>query len=99
MQKLLKLVNIHLHQMRARLQGIRFSTILFFLVFIVQCAQILFFKQALLLDKYDTSYWKDRYEHSQYQLPLSQRIIGDDGLFSYAGYRIAQGDAPFSINV
>lgn len=51
------------------------------------------------MDKYDATYWKDRYEHSQYQLPLSKRIIGDDGLYAYAGYKVIHGDNPFSINV
>ncbi len=61
--------------------------------------QLIYFQQAYLFDIYDVSYWRDRYEHSQYQLPLSRRVIGDDGLFAYAGYRVIQGDYPFSINI
>jgi len=67
-------------------------------IFVVQFFQILYFKNNLFTERYDAAYWKDRYEHSQYQLPLSKRIIGDDGLFAYSGYRLINGDNPFSIN-
>lgn len=73
--------------------------IFFLLAIHIQFAQIIYFKQSEFLNRYDISYWKDRYEHSQYQLPLSKRIIGDDGLFAFAGYRVIHGDAPFSINI
>lgn len=52
----------------------------------------------MFAERYDAEYWKDRYEHSQYQLPLSKRIIGDEGLFAYSGYRLINGDNPISIN-
>lgn len=68
------------------------------LAFVVQFFQIIYFERGIFTEKYDTQYWKDRYEHSQYQLPLSKRLIGDDGLFAYAGYRLINGDNPFSIN-
>lgn len=67
-------------------------------VFIFQLILIIYFQRGILTTKYDAQYWKDRYEHSQYQLPLSKRIIGDDGLFAYSGYRLINGDSPFSIN-
>jgi 4-amino-4-deoxy-L-arabinose transferase-like glycosyltransferase len=66
---------------------------------LIQILQVLYFQRGIFKSKYDTEYWKDRYEHSQYQLPLSKRIIGDDGLYAYAGYRLIKGDDPFSINV
>ena len=68
------------------------------LIFFVQFVQIIYFQRHSFTAKYDTEYWKDRYEHSQYQLPLSKRIIGDDGLFAYSGYRLINGDNPFSVN-
>lgn len=68
------------------------------LVLFVQFFQIIYFQRSLFAEKYDAEYWKDRYEHSQYQLPLSKRIIGDEGLFAYSGYRVINGDNPFSIN-
>lgn len=76
-----------------------FFVILSFLIILIQAFQIIYFERNYFIEKYDVSYWKDRYEHSQYVLPLSKRIIGDDGLFAYAGYRLINGDNPFSINV
>jgi hypothetical protein len=66
---------------------------------VVQILQIVYAQRSYFLHSYNKKYWQDRYEHSQYQLPLSNRIIGDDGLYSYAGYRMINGADPFSINV
>ncbi|MCL6096458.1 MAG: hypothetical protein M1444_02115, partial [Patescibacteria group bacterium] len=64
-----------------------------FIIIALQFFQIIFFNRSLFFQKYDSSYWKDRYEHSQYVLPLSKRTIGDDGLYSYAGYRLVNGES------
>ncbi len=48
--------------------------------------------RALLFSRFDESYWKNRYEQSQWVLPMSARTLGDDGLFLYEGYRLLQGD-------
>ncbi len=85
--------------MRIKISRELFLKAFFLLVIGIHFIQIIFFQQSYFLNPYDYSYWKDRYEHSQYQLPLSKRIIGDDGLFAYAGYRVIKGDDPFSINV
>lgn len=69
-----------------------------FLIIFVQFLQILYFKRSFFLINYDVSYWKDRLEHSQWTLPLSKRIIGDDGLFSYGGYTLAIGASPDGLN-
>src|ERR1035437_8043544 len=64
-----------------------------FVIIVLQFSQIIYINRSLFTQKYDSSYWKDRYEHSQYVLPVSQRIIGDDGLYSYAGYRLINGES------
>jgi predicted membrane-bound dolichyl-phosphate-mannose-protein mannosyltransferase len=64
-----------------------------FIIIVLEFSQIIYFKRALFSENYNVSYWKDRFEHSQYTLPLSQRIIGDDGLYSYAGYRLIRGES------
>lgn len=61
------------------------------LIVFIHFAQILYFQRSYFIEKYDVSYWKDRFEHSQWQLPLSKRIIGDDGLFAYVGYTLFNG--------
>lgn len=62
-----------------------------FIIIALQFTQIVYFKRAQFLQNYDANYWKDRFEHSQWTLPLSKRIIGDDGIYSYAGYRLIKG--------
>lgn len=62
---------------------------LFILLF--QLFQIIYSQRGLFKQKYDVTYWKDRFEHSQWTLPLSKRIIGDDGLYAYVGYGLING--------
>lgn len=72
-----------------------FSFKLFFLLVIVfQFIQIIYFQRSIFLEIYDTTYWQDRLEHSQWHLPLSKRIVGDDGLFSYVGINLIKGADP-----
>ena len=65
-----------------------------FIIFF-QSLQIIYFKRSFFIETYDVLYWKDRFEHSQWALPLSKRIIGDDGLFSYIGYGLIN-EAPLT---
>lgn len=58
---------------------------------------ILYFERSIFLAKYDAVYIKDRYEHSQYALPLSKRGIGDDTLYAYAAYKMLHGTDPINI--
>lgn len=53
--------------------------------------QIIYSQRALFTQNYDVEYWKDRFEHSQWVLPLSKRIIGDDGLYTHIGYSLING--------
>jgi hypothetical protein len=73
---------------------------IFFLgiVFAIQIFQSYYFNSSAFIKNYDLSYWKDRFEHSQWQLPLSNRIIGDDGLYSYVGLGLIKGDDPSKLN-
>jgi len=47
---------------------------------------------------YDIPYWKEKYEQSQWILPLSPRTIGDDGLYMVEGFRIVNGADPTEKN-
>src|SRR3989344_7148489 len=76
----------------------KFIICFFLLIFSVQFFQVIYFNKNAFIEKYDTAYWKDRYEHSQWQLPLSERIIGDDGLYAYAGYKLVHGLDPTIIS-
>lgn len=80
------------------MRGKNYLFLFFFVVLFLQIFQLFYFNRASFYEKYNYAYWKDRFEHSQWQLPLSSRIIGDDGLFSYVGYTLARGEDPSKIN-
>lgn len=59
---------------------------------------IIYSNRTLFFSRFDETYWKDKYEHSQWKLPLSRRTLGDDGLYLYEGYRLIRGDDPTTLN-
>jgi predicted membrane-bound dolichyl-phosphate-mannose-protein mannosyltransferase len=82
-----------------KIQKSNYLLIILVCVIVLQIVLVLLWQKNELLKPYNVEYWKDRYEHSQYQLPLSHRAIGDKGLYAYAGYKLIKGANPFSINV
>jgi len=48
--------------------------------------------------RFDYTYFKDWYDHSQWSIPLSPRIMGDAELYQLSGYSLLKGDSPFHIN-
>jgi hypothetical protein len=54
--------------------------------------------RALFFSRFDATYWQDKYDHSQWRLPLSTRTIGDDGLYLMEGYRLIRGGDPTAVN-
>lgn len=71
--------------------GLIFVTIIYLLAVISS-------NRGLLFSSFDSVYWKDKYEHSQWKLPLSVRTLGDDGLYLYEGYRLTDGGDPTLLN-
>ncbi len=51
-----------------------------------------------IFTKFNSSYWTKRYLASQWVVPNSKNSIGDDGLYTYAGYRYMRGDDPSLLN-
>jgi hypothetical protein len=47
---------------------------------------------------FDATYWKERYDQSQWMLLGSTRTIGDDGLYAYVGDAMMHGRDPTTIN-
>lgn len=68
------------------------------LILFVHLSLILYTNRALYFSKFDEPYWKDKYEHSQWKLPLSVRTLGDDGLYLYEGFRLIKGGDPTLLN-
>ncbi len=48
--------------------------------------------------RFDSVYFKDLYDHSQWQIPLSPRTMGDSELYQMSGYSLVTGGSPFGIN-
>lgn len=76
----------------------RFLPILLALTAFAYLAGIFYANRALYTSKFDQAYWQDKYEQSQWNLPLSVRTIGDDGLYLYEGWRLAHGGDPATVN-
>lgn len=75
------------------------KNVIFWLVLLISyLGLVIYANRALYSSRFDESYWKDKYEHSQWKLPLSIRTIGDDGLYLYEGYRIINGGDPTLLN-
>lgn len=67
-------------------------------ILIIHASLILYTNRALFFSHFDEAYWKDKYEHSQWKLPLSLRTLGDDGLYLYEGWRLIHGGDPSTVN-
>lgn len=48
--------------------------------------------------KFNPVYWENFYYTSQWNIPNSQRIIGDEGVYRYIGYRLVNGENPFNLD-
>jgi hypothetical protein len=68
------------------------------ILLVIQIAILFYSHRANLASVFDAQYWKDRYEHSQWRLPLSPRTIGDNGLYAYEGYLFIHGADPTLYN-
>jgi hypothetical protein len=68
------------------------------IIFFLQLFLLLFSHRSTFTTPYDRPYWQERFEQSQWRLPLSQRTVGDDGLYLYVGDQLIQGANPSSLN-
>ena len=79
-------------------QLMRWANKLFFGVLVFYIIAIIVANRGLFFSRFDPEYWKDKYDHSQWGLPLSVRTIGDDGLYLYEGYALTHGADPTLFN-
>ena len=59
---------------------------------------IVYSNRGKFTEKFDSVYWKNKYEHSQWTLPQSKRVLGDEGLYIYVGYLLTHGANPTLLN-
>ncbi len=72
--------------------------LLFALVLLSCCLVGLISARWVWQDRLPLTYLNSLYDHSQWQIALSQRIIADDLLYQVAGWRLTQGADPTLIN-
>lgn len=57
-----------------------------------------YFNRWIFVFKFEPEYWENYYYTSQWNIPNSQRVISDDGLYKYIGYRLVTGENTFNVN-
>lgn len=50
------------------------------------------------LEKFDPKYWQERYLNSQWVKAVNPKPLGDDGVYTWAGWRYLHGENPILIN-
>lgn len=58
----------------------------------------IYFCRWILVYKFEPKYWENLYYESQWNIPNSKRVIGDDGVYRYIGYRLVNGENPFNVD-
>jgi len=58
----------------------------------------IFENREYYLEKFDPKYWEQRYLNSQWVKAINPEPIGDDGVYTWAGWRYLHGENPILIN-
>lgn len=67
-------------------------------ILIVLISIVAYFNRWIFVFKYEPEYWENYYYTSQWNVPNSERVISDDGLYKFVGYRLVTGENTFNIN-
>lgn len=57
-----------------------------------------YFNRWIFSYKFEPEYWENYYYESQWNVPNSKRIISDEGVYRYVGYRLSNGENPFNVD-
>jgi hypothetical protein len=68
------------------------------LIGLIMVGFVFYTNRAFLLKAPNKDYISDLYQHSQWSLPLSKRIMSDNELYQHSSLKLAQGADPFSIS-
>ncbi|MBU3935350.1 hypothetical protein KJ909_01625 [Patescibacteria group bacterium] len=68
------------------------------ILIIITVFLIVYFSRWTLFYKFDPVYWENFYYESQWNIPNSQRVIPDGGVYRFVGYKLANGENPFNID-
>lgn len=79
-----------------RIKKVVFLILIF--IFLLQLGFRMFSYSSEYVTRFDSKYWKMRYEKSQWVVPGSKNSIGDDGLYAYVGWEYIHGSNPVLLN-
>ncbi|NMB57051.1 hypothetical protein GYA19_03885 [Candidatus Beckwithbacteria bacterium] len=71
--------------------------IIFILLFVFLFLLIIYFSRAVFVQKYNFDYIQDLFYESQWFVGGSNRIMSDNELYQFAGFRYLKGDSIFSV--
>src|SRR3990167_3603274 len=71
----------------------KFTAVILALLFGYICL-VLYAYRGFYQSRFDSKYWIDKFDHSQWKLPQSKRSVGDDGIYIYEGLRLIRGGDP-----
>lgn len=69
-----------------------------FLGLIIAVLVVSYFNRWIFVYKFEPEYWENYYYNSQWNVPNSKRIIPDEGVYRYIGYRLVNGENPFNVD-
>lgn len=59
---------------------------------------ISYFNRWVFYYRFEPEYWENYYYESQWNVPNSSRVISDEGVYRYIGYRLVNGENPFNVD-
>lgn len=72
--------------------------IILFILFCIHLSSRIYSYRNEYLTPYNSKYWENLYLHSQWVIPNSKNPIGDDAVYTYAGWEYIHGKDPTLLN-
>jgi len=57
-----------------------------------------YYNRWIFVYKFEPEYWENYYYTSQWNVANSKRVISDEGVYRYIGYRLVNGENPFNVD-
>jgi len=76
----------------------KINNLLFTIVIIFFLSFVIYSYRSIFLTPYDNNYYRDLYDHSQWNIPRSKRTVGDNIVYKVAGYDLVKTWDYFTID-
>lgn len=77
---------------------IKLSSQTYWLILLIVVGSISFLNRWIFVYNFEPEYWENYYYESQWNVPNSKRVISDEGVYRYIGYRLVNGENPFNVD-